>query len=598
MRVSFVRISFFSLLGFLILGQGSLDGWSQDLPGSPRSPKASHPKLNPPSGAVAPEGATRTQLPAGGAQQSPPRQSTKTYELRVRGGETEKFTLVEGRDEAGDKEVVIYFHEDRMTGVFDTIVPVMWGRDLDGDQYYDAWFFVREDGVAVHARSKHSQQPDGWDVASRILRQEGIEDRSIFRVTVEALKDFTLSGNYRSEYLHALRRDQIELLSLEILEARLVRSNPGSPELDQMRLTISEGWADISKRIGPAYFLNFTTRYAVDVVLGRLLAGKAFPRTTSWIQGQARKLTQSELAQILHHRFVSHVTGRGAAALNRIKSGGKTVLSRTGSGMTAVPARWAAMKVGQRVKTLVQGMRARSKIFRGVTDGLGRIWNRKLYIVGSQTVQVVAEAAVRIEQIRDPNIAITVQNLVSEKDFRHNFLYMTTESVLFTGIGESIPGKRGLAICALVSLANSALFSFVIKGEADLGRVALDTTWEMTAGNIQVNRIDLPVIREFDALSKVEDLNLGIRAMKGRPMRFLGYALAFTDQAIGYGFYSALTSQRDGSRNQKAVASARESEIHDSTPLKTAPIPSAPPQGGVRLAMIPVFAPEAPLAMR
>ncbi len=185
------------------------------------------------------------------------------------------------------------------------------------------------------------------------------------------------------------------------------------------------------------------------------------------------------------------------------------------------------------------------------------------YIAVAQAMQIGAEAYSRRDDISDANPLTMFKKLFSDKDFDQDFAFMTNEtfwmSALSTGTGEMrsmSEVKKSFRLCAMLGFVDSNAMSLAIKGEADKGRVALDTGWEMIIGNAQT-QLDLTSLKAFEQLA----LKVGSSRLK-----LLGYVVVIADQTLGYYGYSEAVKRYE--------ASKKEAEQHTAVPdeLKMVPV--------------------------
>jgi hypothetical protein len=128
--------------------------------------------------------------------------------------------------------------------------------------------------------------------------------------------------------------------------------------------------------------------------------------------------------------------------------------------------------------------------------------------------------------------------MASNEEFIQNFLYMSNETFWMAGLSTyfQTPGKR-IVSCALMSLVNSNVMNYAIKGSVDPARATFDTGWEVIVGNAQT-QVDLAALRSLE----------GAVQRTGNPrLRLLGYLLVVANQGTGYYAYSQASMHFDGS---------------------------------------------------
>jgi len=154
------------------------------------------------------------------------------------------------------------------------------------------------------------------------------------------------------------------------------------------------------------------------------------------------------------------------------------------------------------------------------------------YIAFMGSLQISTEAFANRSEVYSPNPTTFAKNVLTHPDIIQNVGFMTTNAFFMTAASHGIrPRGVRFAACGFIALGNSSFTNFVIKGENDYQRVALDSGWEAIIGNTQV-QIDLAALKHFEQKA----------AASGNPrLKLLGWAVVLVDQAAGFAGYSLAT---------------------------------------------------------
>lgn len=449
------------------------------------------------------------------------------------------------QNEHGEVEVAYELLEKRFL-LPNTKIDVLYGRDLDADALPDAWFLVGADG-SVQSFDRPSATRDGWDVASELFSSHLIEERSARTMLGHAtFTHLTMTGANRESSIRRLARMRMDLEELEIRAERIRAKNPNHPSLAQQYKLISQGWNYLSETIQNRETRNeilFATGDVVTLLIGgAIVKGVLIP--LKWMTPKF----VTEFAEQFYSRFVQGTVERAEAAMAKFRKGSGEAAVREGE------SELVRLTIAQRIGLQIRGMTARaavaqrlslaaSKTLSGLKGGLQQ-WK---YIAGTEALQLGAEIFTNRDTLFSANPIVLGQNIATNKDLLQNMGYMTVETydaAVISSMTESIP-KR-MALCGLLSTVNSTLTSYYVKGETDLKRMALDTSWEVFVGNAQVQL-------DFFALATFEKMAV---AQNNPKLKLVGYAVVLVDQLGGYLGYAALTKmyERGKARNGQAPA--------------------------------------------
>jgi len=453
--------------------------------------------------------------------------------MRKRDGQPVAFSIESKSDPSGTPQL-IYFHEEERALLPDTRKPVLFARDLDGDQFPDTWFYRDPDTGELEDERNPSKRKDGWDIARSILLDRiQVENRWLAEIAVNSLfSSLTLSGDYYQNLQQTILEQELNIRTLEVLVETLQAENPGDPSIGVLLDVISRGYAELSERLlkeEPARLEEAAkVDAAITVATGGaakglgLLGQKAAPylsRGMSRIQAKwaKPKLTASAQALITAEaQMLAKLSPRMAVstAISQLVSRFQGERIAENSLRRALKA--SASKFSE--NTLIQVAKA------GATQ-----WR---YVGLSMSLQVAAEAFARRKEIYHPNPLVMASHLAQNEEFLQNFAYMSNETFWLTAISSYIqsPIKR-IAACALFSVADSGTISYAIRGSLDPKRQALDTGWQAVVGNLQT-QLDLAALKGAQNLAQ---------SQSNAKLKLLGYLVVVVDQGTGYFAYAKAT---------------------------------------------------------
>ena len=423
----------------------------------------------------------------------------------------------------------------------DTESPLLYGIDRDGDGYPETWFYRKASFVEkVFFHPPEDQRtfyrsPNGEDAIMDIVGHLQLNERWMSEVIMSRGAGFLSSAISSGQAaLEQFFQDQLYIYELDFAANDLPDN---SSDVAVLRAMSERAWdlaaKTVSDQTGGATYLE---RGAVDMLLFAvgMKAFKYIGKAGSWAvkkiatteAGGAMISTMEDLAA----RVESQITGIADAATTAtvdVMSMGLESLRTSAIG--------AVRFLGAR-KKLAQ------EVLKKFATGTGTIYKTGFrewdYVLQTQGLQVFAEAWARKDEIYDPNPVVMGKKLFEDKDFLQNFAFMTNETLLQTGVhtGKGTTSQR-LLLAGFVSLVDSGLMNFAIKGNVDGTRAAGDTGWEMTIGNFQT-LLDNAVFRKSGRSMIQNSSTLG--------GKLVGYAIYWVapamDQLVGYVGYSKATS--------------------------------------------------------
>ncbi len=445
------------------------------------------------------------------------------YQITRSDGSTESYRIRTARRMSGLRELEYVLTQERFL-LPDTETPVLVARDLDGDEYPDAYFYRNEEGE-LETEEKASVRKDGWDEAQPlILSHLGHENRSLLTTAVEkTLTTLSLTADAYQQIRESLYREEIDLETLELLTDRLQELRPHDSFVGLNRSVIAEGYQALAERALNEEVDRLWLHYKMDV--GITLATGGVYKAATWALGG--------IGGALMTRYSQYFPAKKALG---------TVATPATQALTAAEASaLARVAAAESVRVSLAGALARNKAVQVMSKTLSTVGtvakagaSQWKYVVTTQAIQIAAEAMARGDAVLDPNPLIVAKNLATNTEFLQNFLFMSNETFWLTALSTHIqnPGKRILA-CALFSLIDSNVMNYAVKGVVDPKRMALDSGWQMIIGNAQT-QLDLAALSSTQALA----------ASRGNSkLKLLGYLVVIADQGAGfYGYSKAATA--------------------------------------------------------
>ncbi|MBC7690555.1 MAG: hypothetical protein H7222_02205 [Methylotenera sp.] len=507
-----------------------------------------------------------------------------------------KFILLESINHNGEYEVEVKLDEHWLL-MPETSYTVLYGRDIDGDGKIDLWFTIgKRSEVQMIARPQVGSNP--WTTATGILTEHS-SDLGRWYTSIAFMmvaKGASLAVAHDQQVFEKVLFQQLDLLDMDYrldqLQAQL-KTPEQIANLGHFRQIVADGWADIDHTIHQDRYRDFWLYAAGDLTLYYSCV-KLFSFIGGIFGKTFESLTQTEFSQGITRslgEFTSSVAEKMEVAMKKIpfrSAGGAEVKSASGAGIVdMVNAQLARMKPPMRVRAALRYFEARSRIARMAMNGLRTVGTATVdgvkqlgYMGLTQSLQVVAEYNSRKKDFYDPSYAIIAGKMTSDKDFVQDMAYMTNETFWMASVASrrDMSLMKRSSICGAIGFTDSIAMNLLIKGEADPVRIAFDTSWEVTAGNLQT-QLDFKMIQLFE----------GFAERQSNPaLKFVGYAMKWiapaADQYLGYAGYARASAYvTDYGKSRK---SPKESTAPSAKAQKLAePVP------GSTLQLIPILAP-------
>jgi hypothetical protein len=462
-------------------------------------------------------------------------------------GNTFQVALIEYKNHNDEMEVRI--EASAIPRFASKINPLLgFGRDLDGNGKIDTWFLVTKDGIDIV--EKEGKDSKGRDILGDILIKKY---RSTFMMYVTSATTSIFSYllmsvdeglNVQEDYF----RDWMDLEEVQILfdknMTQFGSTYTRAQVMNHYELR-SIGFTDLANRMERFGKMTFWGYAAADIglwVTGGILFkwGIKILAKIGAISSETAFITSvKETFLGFFEKQKVMVEKRLAAAKEKlnISSSKKELITKEAtmvlSQATYKEALKNTIKAQQTKNKILIALKKVIKVPGNIYRGAKSEWQ---YITLNTGVQISAEAFARYDDIYDDNPAIMAQNLLTNPEVLENVGFMTSETLLMTGVSKSLKtGKAKFMASGAIALTNSSVMNFAIKDDAELSRVAFDTSWEMIIGNGQV-QLDLKALEYFEKMA----------LKKGNPkLKLVGYAIAIVDMGIGYFTYSKVTKKLD-----------------------------------------------------
>lgn len=462
-------------------------------------------------------------------------------------GKTFKVALVEYKNHNDEMEVRI--EAAAIPRFASKINPLLgFGRDLDGNGKIDTWFLVTKDGIDVV--EKEGKDSKGRDILGDILIKKY---RSTFMMYVTSATTSIFSYllmsvdeglNVQEDYF----RDWMDLEEIQILFdkniAQFGSTYTRAQVMNHYELR-SIGFTDLANRMERFGKMTFWGYAAADIglwVTGGILFkwGAKILAKIGAISSETAFITSvKETFLGFFEKQKMMVEKRLAAAKEKLNiSSSKKELATKEATMVLSQATYKealkhTIKAQQSKNKILIVAKKMMKIPGNVFRGAKSEWQ---YIAMNTTVQFVSEGVARYDEIYDENPAVMAQNLLTNPEVVENVGFMTTNTILMTGVSKSLKtNKAKFMASGAIALTDSSIMNFAIKDSAEMSRVALDTAWETVIGNSQV-QLDLKALDYFEKMA----------LKKGNPkIKLVGYAIALVDMGVGYFAYSKVTTKLD-----------------------------------------------------
>lgn len=493
----------------------------------------------------------------------------------------------------------------------DTELPVLAGRDLDGDNKIETWFY--SEGPIIKSFQQASTSENAWNTASQILTKLDMSDGrwigSLIAQEMLAGLSFALDGEAKDT--ESLAQNQMDLQDLEYRIKSLKAENPDPALLQELQRVSNEGWDQLLERWNKSHIEDRHKRLLTD--LGLLFGGGIALRGVRFLLSKAISKQESLLIskKVEETLTQSQIAKQSWLQKANAKLGG-LVKKPTVNGFTS-----ATLGAGKRFASEVEAISwlSRYSVFSNTLKKIGGIagavlkasWSERYYIAAAQTMQVAVESYNRgYWKFSDAPVILKepvksakqfISNVSSDEGLKQNVGYMTLQTTLLSGAtslltnnGASMAMKY--AVSSLITIVDSTAINVFVLKKPDLTRIGFDTSWELLIGSTQV-LLDLKLVRWGETL--VHKYN--------RPgLKLVGYMLATLDQTAGYALYNYATDDSVDKPLYKSgidwVADKLSFSKHEAAPADQAVRPSNVDEQIRRLnetapvIIVPVFAPQ------
>ena len=420
-----------------------------------------------------------------------------------------------------------------------------FGRDTDGNNKIDAWFFLTENGIKTVVLE--GKDPIGKDILAELLKTHYQTSATLYATSAATsiLSYLFLSVNEAKKSEEAYYQNWIDLEESQILfdrelfhsrseimmhyELQSLGFSALAKEMDDFAKKSFWGYAlaDIGLWMTGGVVINWGAKLLGKI--GLSLSETAFIQSTketmlSFLQKQKStiesKLTQIQQKLNPEKKMKTHSNEKGRDHKLSVNS---PFLNWTKNLAGVIKAR--------KTKNLLKKALAKTvKWPVKIVKGAAYEWK---YIAMNTSVQLGAEAMARYDEIYDENPVTMANNLITNPDVVQNVGFMATDTILMTGISKNLKTTKARFMASgAVAITNSSVVNFGLSDDANISRVAFDTAWETIIGNAQV-QIDLKALEHFEKLAQKNN---------NPKIKLVGYAIALVDMGVGYFTYSKATS--------------------------------------------------------
>lgn len=505
------------------------------------------------------------------------------------------FILREGINRLGEYEVRVIFAlgKDQFSEETRTVligrainVPAEFLRDANGapilqPRRVTTWFMPKS-LKPLAAFVALQTEDDPWPTALGVMR-ERIVSPGWFEAHVlgESLAaSASLAFSHHKQFYQQINQEMIDLYDFTARTDELERLYPNDPFVQLNRQRIALAWQDIDRRMIDEKNFKLWLNAGGDVAL--MVFGAKVAGVVARVAGRAggvvlRASHVNEVLAKLSGQLTKSVKFSTLRALKRLK------LPVAALAPLALAAQVTKLTAHEVVRQCIGFLEAQGLIGRfalrsmGLISGLAKGGLREIKYVGlAQTLQVAAEVSLRPQDLFDPNPIVMSQKMLGDKDFVQNVAYMTNETFWMAGAGHKFgAGWKALAVGGVIALADSVTMSILIKGETKPQRVAFDTGWETTIGNMQTSVLDSWALQAARRAAI---------ATGSAHLRLAGYLVAIVDQSAGYLGYAKLTHWIERSAGPSSVghAAAKEEKQKETDEIQNP-----------KLKLIPIYVPAA-----
>ncbi len=474
----------------------------------------------------------------------------KVIKLSVKdqAGDEIKILLVPYKNHLGSLEVRIEANAlPRLNKNFNPLLG--FARDTDDNGKVDAWFFVTKNGMDLSL--KEGSDPLGKDIIGSLLHQKYRSSLGMYAATATTslLSYFFMTANEGLDVEKQFFNDYMDLeenrlsfeKDIELMRTSMTRqqmqfhyevSSLGFKEIaNRMDSFAKRGFwgyalADIGLWISGSYVLKWvgTILYKTGIVASEMAFINTLKETFIGFFEKQKSNLVSKVALLEEKMGLKNT----AALKSKNAAAAKTALVL--SAQTWKTALASSLKAKKAKGRIINALTSSAQWTFGAAKAAAKEWK---YIVLGTSIQLGSEAYARFDDIKDSNPAVMAQNLLTNPEVQQNVAYMTTETIMMTGISKNLKSTKAKFMASgAVALTNSSILNLVIKDDADMKRMAIDTGWEVFIGNAQI-QLDLASMEFFEKMS----------LKKNNPkLKLLGYGVVIVNTAIGYVVYSNVTS--------------------------------------------------------
>ncbi len=477
--------------------------------------------------------------------------SEKVIKLTLKdvNGEAFKLSLVSYKNHLSSLEVRIEANGlPRLNKNFNPLLG--FGRDTDDNGKIDAWFFVTKYGLELVV--KEGSDPLGKDVLGSLLHQKYRSNLAMYAATATTslLSYFFMAANEGLDVEKQFYNDYMDLEENRLNFEKNLESMSTSMTRQQMQFhyeITSLGFREIANRMDRFVKRGFWGYALADI--GLWISGSYILKWVGTILYRTG-IVASEMAFIntLKETFIGFFEKQKSNLVSKIAVLEEKMGPKNSAAFKAKNSAASKTALVLSAKTWKQGLtsslktnKAKGKILTvlnktikwpvNIAKAAAKEWK---YIVLGTSIQLGSEAYARYDDIKDSNPATMAQNLLTNPEVQQNVAYMTTETIMMTGISKNLKSTKAKFMASgAVALTNSSILNLVIKDDADMKRMAIDTSWEMIIGNAQV-QLDLASMEYFEKMS----------LKKNNPkLKLIGYGVVLVNTAVGYVVYSNVTSK-------------------------------------------------------
>lgn len=468
-------------------------------------------------------------------------------------GNTFKVALIEYKNQNDEMEVRI--EASAIPRFASKINPLLgFGRDLDGNGKIDTWFLVTQNGLDLV--EKEGKDSRGRDVLGDVLIKKY---RSTFFMYVNAATTsifsyLLMSFDASIESYETYYRDWMDLEQVRINFEKDQKNMGSTYTHDQIafQYELREiGLKEMNDRMARFEKATFWGYALADVGLW-VTGGIIFKWGAKILAKIGAVTSETAFATAVKDSFFGFFEKQKAQVESRLLAlKSKIPKPRTRKEIAAENAAFLLSKETYKaaISNTIKAQQSKNRLHAAlkkvlmipvdIAKGAKSEWQ---YIALNTGVQITSEAYARYDEIYDANPAVMAQNLLTNPEVIENVGFMTTDTVMMTGVSKSLKtGKAKFMASGAIALTNSSIMNFAIKDSADLSRIALDTSWETIIGNGQV-QIDLMALEYFEKMAQ----------KKNNPkIKLVGYVIALVDMGVGYVTYSKVTTKLDEYEEKK-----------------------------------------------